>query len=93
MAVREGTRSLVGSASQWLDVPDTRARPLTLSSVFLLADSGPGSTDLTDVQVEKVFHPAQGLHYVVHVYAGARARRSRAACSRRRSGREAGWWA
>jgi hypothetical protein len=70
MAVREGTRSLVGSTSQWLDVPDTRARPLTLSSVFLLADSWPGSTDLTDVQVEKAFHPAQGLHYVVHVYAG-----------------------
>jgi hypothetical protein len=68
LAVREGTRALLGSASQWLDVPDVQARPLTLSSVFLLADSWPGSTDVTDVQVERAFRPTQGLHYVVQVY-------------------------
>ena len=72
LAVREGTRSLLGSASQWLEVPDAQARPLTLSSVFLLADGGPGSGELADVQVEKGFRANQGLHYVVHVYgAGA----------------------
>jgi VWFA-related protein len=68
MAVREGTLSLLGSASQWLEVPDTSDRAITLSSVFLLADGGAGSSDLTDVQVEKRFRSGQGLHYVVHVY-------------------------
>jgi hypothetical protein len=70
LAVREGTRALLGSASQWLEVPDAQARPLTLSSVFLLADSLPESGDVTDVQVDKVLHPGQGLHYAVHVYGG-----------------------
>ncbi|MGE5127716.1 MAG: VWA domain-containing protein, partial [Betaproteobacteria bacterium] len=68
LAVREGSRSLLGSASQWLEIPDTAARPLTLSSVFLLADAGAGATDLRDVQVDKRFRPGQGLHYVVQVY-------------------------
>ena len=68
MAVREGTRSLLGSASQWLEIPDAQARPLTLSSVFLLADAWAGATDLSDVQVDKRFHVGQGLHYVVQVY-------------------------
>ncbi len=68
MAVREATRSLLGSASQWLEIPDAPARPLTLSSVFLLADAGPGADGLSDVQVERRFRPGQGLHYVVQVY-------------------------
>jgi hypothetical protein len=68
MAAREATRSLLGSASQWIEIPDVAARPLTLSSIFLLADAGAGATDLADVQVEKRYRPGQGLHYVVHVY-------------------------
>jgi VWFA-related protein len=68
MAVREGSRSLLGSTSQWLEIPDTGARPLTLSSVFLLADAGAGATELRDVQVDRRFHTGQGLHYVVQVY-------------------------
>jgi len=75
MAAREATRSLLGSASGWVEIPDLASRPLTLSSIFLLADAGPGASDLTDVQVERRFHPGQGLHYVVHVYAGAAAGR------------------
>jgi VWFA-related protein len=71
MAAREATRSLLGSASQWIDIPDVAARPLTLSSVFLLADAGAGATDLADVQVERRFRRGQGLHYVVHVYASS----------------------
>jgi hypothetical protein len=38
LAAREGTRSLLGSASQWIEIPDLDRQPLTLSSVFLLAD-------------------------------------------------------
>jgi VWFA-related protein len=68
MAAREATRSLLGSASEWVEIPDVAASPLVLSSVFLLADAGPGATDLDDVQVEKRFRAGQGLHYVVHVY-------------------------
>jgi VWFA-related protein len=72
MAAREATRSLLGSASQWVEIPDLAARPLTLSSVFLLADPGNGSESaLADVQVDRRFHPGQGLHYVVHVYASS----------------------
>ena len=68
MAAREGTRSLLGSASAWVDIPDVAAGELTLSSVFLLADAGPGGTDLADVQVDRRFRRGQGLHYVVHAY-------------------------
>jgi len=71
MAAREATRSLLGSASQWVEIPDVASSPLVLSSVFLLADAGPGATDLDDVQVEKRFRTGQGLHYAVHVYSGA----------------------
>ncbi len=38
LAAREETRSLLGSASLWVEIPDVEARPITLSSVFLLAD-------------------------------------------------------
>jgi VWFA-related protein len=71
MAAREGTRSLLGSASQWLEIPDVASQPLTLSSVFLLADAGPGSTDLVDAQVDRRLRPGQGLHYVVYAYGPA----------------------
>jgi hypothetical protein len=38
LAAREASRSLLGSVSQWVEIPDVAARPITLSSVFLLAD-------------------------------------------------------
>lgn len=80
LAAREASRSLLGSASQWLEIPDLEAHPLTLSSVFLLADmpvqggpgtaavAGSGERAVADVQIEKTFGPGQGLHYAVHVY-------------------------
>jgi hypothetical protein len=68
MAAREGTRSLLGSASQWIEIPEVAPGRVTLSSVFLLADAGAGGTDLTDVQVERRFRRGQGLHYVVYAY-------------------------
>jgi VWFA-related protein len=69
LAAREASRSLLGSASQWVEIPDVEARPLTLSSVFLLADAGAGAaTSLADVQLDRRFKSGQGLHYVVYVY-------------------------
>lgn len=75
LAVREGRASLLGTASEWIEIPDRNARPLSLSSIFLKADAGrpPGSEDgggasLEDVQVEKHFKRPQGLHYLVYVY-------------------------
>ncbi len=69
LAAREATRSLLGSATRWVEIPDVAAQPLTLSSVFLLADAGSGAAGLADVQVDRRFRRGQGLHYVVHVYA------------------------
>jgi hypothetical protein len=47
LAAREQSRSLLGSVSGWVEIPDVDARPLTLSGVFLLADmlveSAPGA--------------------------------------------------
>ena len=83
LAAREASRSLLGSVSRWVEIPDVDARPLTLSSVFLLADMlveagpAPESTEqaksvperaVADVQIDKSFGPGQGLHYAVHVY-------------------------
>jgi len=83
LAAREVSRSLLGSVSQWVEIPDLDTRPLTLSSVFLLADMPvkaapaaettedvPGAPEraVADVQIDKTFGPGQGLHYAVHVY-------------------------
>ena len=65
---------LLGSASEWVEIPDRNSRPLSLSSVFLKADDGRPQANagrpasLEDVQVEKRFKRPQGLHYVVYVY-------------------------
>ena len=85
LAAREASRSLLGSASRWVEIPDLDKQPLTLSSVFLLADmpakprpdAKPGDAPeraLADVQVGKVYRPGQGLHYVVQLYTPATAR-------------------
>jgi VWFA-related protein len=84
LAAREASRSLLGSASQWIEIPDLEAKPLTLSSVFLLADAAlkpgpeakPGDAPeraVSDAQVERVFHPDQGMHYMVHLYTPSKA--------------------
>jgi VWFA-related protein len=75
LAVREGRASLLGSASEWVEIPDRNSRSLSLSSVFLKADDGHPQGDggsapplLEDVQVEKRLKRPQGLHYVVYLY-------------------------
>jgi VWFA-related protein len=85
LAAREASRSLLGSASQWVEIPDVEAQPLTLSSVFLLADAPltprpdakPGEAPeraVTDAQVARVFRPGQGLHYTVQLYTSSQAK-------------------
>jgi VWFA-related protein len=85
LAAREASRSLLGSASSWVEIPDVEKQPLTLSSVFLLADMEakprpdvrPGEDAvraLADVQAGKVFRPGQGLHYAIQLYTPATAR-------------------
>ncbi len=85
LAAREASRSLLGSASEWVEIPDLDAQPLTLSSVFLLADAPikprpdakPGDAPeraVTDAQVGKVFRPGQGLHYTVQLYTPSQAK-------------------
>lgn len=52
LAAREESRALLGSASTWVEIPDTGARLMTLSSIFLLADAelagGPRAGDTGD---------------------------------------------
>jgi VWFA-related protein len=88
LAAREASRSLLGSVSRWVEIPDVEAQPLTLSSVFLLADIPvplePSSESreqatsvperaVADVQIDKTFGPGQGMHYALHVYTSATA--------------------
>jgi VWFA-related protein len=78
LAVRESRGGLVGTATEWVQIPDRNARPLSLSSIFLKADDGQvpvqhgadgsGAALLEDVQVEKRYQRRQGLHYLVYVY-------------------------
>ncbi|MFI4943891.1 MAG: VWA domain-containing protein [Burkholderiales bacterium] len=85
LAAREASRSLLGSASQWVEIPDLDAQPLTLSSVFLLADApikprpdakpeDAPERAVTDAQVGKVFRPGQGMHYTVQLYTPSKAK-------------------
>ena len=74
LAAREASRSLLGSASQWVEIPDLEARPLTLSSVFLLADmaapaaparraragGGRSGRAVADVQLDKTLRARPG---------------------------------
>jgi VWFA-related protein len=70
MAVREGRTAQVGSARQWVEVPDTRGSGLTLSGVFLFASTA-GKTDaaaLKDVQATRRYAQNAALFYAVHAY-------------------------
>jgi len=74
MAVREGRTSQVGSARQWVEVPDTHRPGLTVSDVFLFAPAG-GTAEaptLKDVQATRRYRPNDTLYYAVHVYGPTR---------------------
>lgn len=68
LGVRGSGGSLLGSATEWVVIPDRGARPLTLSSIFLQRDDGRENSPLEDVQVEKRFKRPQGLNYVVYLH-------------------------
>jgi hypothetical protein len=57
LGVRGSGGSLLGSATEWVVIPDRGARALTLSSIFLQRDDGRENSPspLEDVQVEKRF--------------------------------------
>jgi hypothetical protein len=80
LVAREGLRSKLGTAFQWIEVPDLAQGELTLSSVFLFAEDevataaaatggangGPGG--LREVQVLRRFEPGANLYYWVYAY-------------------------
>jgi hypothetical protein len=72
LVARDAGSGLLGSAAEWVEVPDRETRALTLSSAFLNADQGTPKAGeapvLQDVQIEKVFKRGQGLHYLVYAY-------------------------
>jgi len=75
LVARESLSSQVGTAVQWVQIPDLGRGTLTLSSVFLFSERGGGpprdvrSVDqLTDVQARKTFERGGRLFYSVYVY-------------------------
>jgi hypothetical protein len=82
MVAREELSSKIGTAFQWIEIPDVHAGPLSLSSVFLFADEGTpvappgpapnGPPGLRDVQVRRRFEPGESLYYWIYAYNPAR---------------------
>jgi VWFA-related protein len=78
LAVREPVTGRVGSASQWLEIPDLATGRLTLSSLFLLkadgATPGPAETSpegdprLHSVQAVRRFRRDESLYLHFYVY-------------------------
>jgi VWFA-related protein len=80
LVAREGLRSKLGTAFQWIEVPDLARGELTLSSVFLFAENEAGRTGaaasggnggpagLREVQVQRRFDPGGNLYYWVYPY-------------------------
>jgi len=74
LAARDLSRTRLGGASQWVEIPDLGAGALTLSGLFLSTAtpkaSGPGATadDLRDVQATRRFRSRDSLFFQVYVY-------------------------
>jgi hypothetical protein len=65
VAAREDGEGRLGTASQWVQVPDLAEGKLTLSSLFLLRKEGDGSPSLRDAQALRRFQQGETL-YVQH---------------------------
>jgi len=65
VAAREDGEGRLGTASQWVQVPDLAEGKLTLSSLFLLRKEGDGSPSLRDAQALRRFRRGETL-YVQH---------------------------
>jgi hypothetical protein len=79
LVARERLSAQVGTAFQWIEVPERTAGGLTLSSVFLFTDKDtegrgvPSSLDgLQDVQVLRRVPRGGSLYYGLYVYDAAR---------------------
>jgi VWFA-related protein len=80
LVARELLRSKLGTAFQWIEVPDLSRGELTLSNVFLFADDptkGPGGAaagptgqppGLHEVQVQRLFPAGSSLYYWLYAY-------------------------
>jgi VWFA-related protein len=74
LAARDLSRTRLGGASQWVEIPDLKAGALTLSGLFLSTAtpkaSGPGATadELRDVQATRRFRSRDSLFFQVYVY-------------------------
>jgi hypothetical protein len=76
MAARDASRSRLGGASQWVEIPDLANGALALSGVFLSTGTpqaaGPageaGGEGLRDVQALRRFRPRDNLYFQVYVY-------------------------
>jgi VWFA-related protein len=76
LAVREEGTGRLGSASEWIEVPDLAGGKLALSSVMLGAQATAGNPDKPegprDVQAVKRFQPSDTLYFQLFIYNAAR---------------------
>jgi hypothetical protein len=75
LAARDLSRTKLGGASQWVEIPDLKDGALALSGVFLStatpragAAAGAGGEDLRDVQALRRFKSRDNLFFQVYVY-------------------------
>jgi len=81
MVAREATFSQLGSAFQWIDIPDLGKGTLMLSNVFLFTDApmsgraglaasaaARGLEGLQEIQAQRRVERGKGLYYAVYVY-------------------------
>jgi VWFA-related protein len=77
LAVRENATGMLGSASQWVEIPDLVAGRLTLSSLFLMKADGAAGTGapgpetgpaLRNVQALRRFRRDESLYLLLYAY-------------------------
>jgi hypothetical protein len=68
LVAREANSARLGSAFQWVEVPDLKAGPFALSSVFLYADAVAAEPALKEVQAVRHFPPGGSLYYRLYAY-------------------------
>jgi VWFA-related protein len=76
LAVREEGTGRLGSASEWIEVPDLAGGKLALSSIMLGAQPTAGNPDKPEspreVQAVKRFRPSDTLYFQIFIYNAAR---------------------
>lgn len=81
LVVREESTGRLGSAAEWVEVPDVGAGKLSLSSLFLSSGVRPANADpakgaaaeqMREVQATKRFRRGEALYFQLYVYNAAR---------------------